>query len=108
MYYSAEQAGHGGRQCIGAATSGGAHGVFTPEPTPIACNTNQGGATDPAGFKDADGTRQWLDLYKSYRCRGADFEDCRMGAMEGRRQQYRTRRRVQQSGGAHRSDCEYS
>ena len=56
MYYSAEQAGYDGGQCIGAATVTGAQGVFSPEPTPIACNTEQGGAVDPSGFVDTDGT----------------------------------------------------
>ena len=56
LYYSAEQTGYDGRQCIGAATAVGARSVFDPEPTPIACNTEQGGAIDPAGFVDSDGT----------------------------------------------------
>ena len=56
LYYSAEQAGYDGRQCVGAATAVGARSVFNPEPTPIACSTEQGGAVDPAGFVDTDGT----------------------------------------------------
>ena len=88
MYYSAEQDGYGGRQCIGAATTAGAHYVFTPEPTPIACNTAQGGATDPAGFRDVDGTRTHLTVCKLRRDWDTDFEECRMGPVEGRWQQH--------------------
>ena len=35
MYYSAEQAGYGGRQCIGAAiATDGAGSTFVPQPSP--------------------------------------------------------------------------
>nr|AFW16060.1 putative beta-xylosidase [Phanerodontia chrysosporium] len=56
MYYSADQNGNGGKHCIGAAVSDTAHGPYTPEPTALSCNTAQGGAIDPAGFVDTDGT----------------------------------------------------
>jgi beta-xylosidase len=56
MYYSADQNGNGGKHCIGAAISDTAQGPYTPEPTALSCNTAQGGAIDPAGFIDTDGT----------------------------------------------------
>ena len=56
LYYAADQNGNGGKHCIGAAVSDTAHGPYTPEPTPFSCNTDQGGAIDPAGFIDTDGT----------------------------------------------------
>ena len=83
MYYSAEQAAFGGRQCIAAATSGGAHSTFSPEPTPIACNTDQGGATDPAGFLDADGAREYYAVYYSYYGGYTHSENFSVGLVEG-------------------------
>ena len=56
MYYSADQNGNGGKHCIGAAVSDNAPGPYTPEATALSCNTAQGGAIDPAGFVDTDGT----------------------------------------------------
>ncbi|KIP03386.1 glycoside hydrolase family 43 protein [Phlebiopsis gigantea 11061_1 CR5-6] len=45
-----------GPHCIGAAVGDDAHGPYTPEATALSCNTAQGGAIDPAGFVDTDGT----------------------------------------------------
>ena len=56
LYYAADQNGNGGKHCIGAAVSDTAHGPYAPEPSPLSCNTDQGGAIDPAGFIDTDGT----------------------------------------------------
>ena len=56
LYYAADQIGNGGGRCIGAAVSGTAPGPYDPEASPLSCNTAQGGATDPAGFVDTDGT----------------------------------------------------
>ena len=56
MYYAADQTGNGGGHCIAAAVSDTALGPYTPEPDTISCNTDQGGAIDPAGFIDTDGT----------------------------------------------------
>lgn len=43
--------------CVGAATSTSPQGPYTPQSQPIACQTSGGGAIDPAGFQDSDGTR---------------------------------------------------
>lgn len=56
LYYAADQSGNGGSHCIGAAVGDDAHGPYTPEATALSCNTAQGGAIDPAGFVDTDGT----------------------------------------------------
>ena len=56
MYYSADQNGNGGKHCIGTAVSDTAHGPYTPQAAALSCNTAQGGAIDPAGFIDTDGT----------------------------------------------------
>ena len=65
LYYAADQNGNGGKHCIGAAVGDYAHGPYTPEPTPISCNTAQGGAIDPAGFVDTDGTGEKVVLTES-------------------------------------------
>ncbi|EIW81936.1 glycoside hydrolase family 43 protein [Coniophora puteana RWD-64-598 SS2] len=56
MYYAALNPTEN-THCVGAATSTNPEGPFNPESDPIACNTSQGGAIDPAGFQDTDGTR---------------------------------------------------
>jgi len=56
MYYTATTA-DGSTHCVGAATASSIEGPYTPEQTTIACPASQGGAIDPAGFLDTDGTR---------------------------------------------------
>jgi len=56
LYYAARSPSQGAH-CVGAATSPSPSGPFTPQPSPIACQAAGGGAIDPAGFQDADGTR---------------------------------------------------
>lgn len=43
--------------CVGVATATTPTGPYTPQAQPIACATSGGGAIDPAGFQDSDGTR---------------------------------------------------
>ena len=62
LYYSAATSADRSKHCIGSATSNNVTGPYTPAPTPIVCPLNQGGAIDPEGYKDADGT-QYL-IYK--------------------------------------------
>ena len=57
MYYTAQLANSKEQHCIGAATSKNVEGPYTPSPNPIICPLDQGGAIDPEGFKDSDGTR---------------------------------------------------
>lgn len=54
--YAAESPSQG-THCVGAATSTSPAGPYTPETSPIQCATSGGGAIDPAGFQDSDGTR---------------------------------------------------
>lgn len=56
LYYAAEAASDSSRHCIGTATSSQITGPFTPLSTPLACALSLGGAIDPAGFTDTDGT----------------------------------------------------
>ncbi|KAL3442971.1 glycosyl hydrolase [Aspergillus insuetus] len=56
MYFSAI-ASSSGKHCIGTATSTSVTGPFQGQESPIACHTDEGGAIDPSGFQDTDGTR---------------------------------------------------
>ncbi|KAF9222898.1 glycoside hydrolase family 43 protein [Gyrodon lividus] len=56
MYYAAWSPSQN-THCVGAATSLTPTGPYTPQSSPIACQTAGGGAIDPAGFQDVDGTR---------------------------------------------------
>ncbi|KIJ60234.1 glycoside hydrolase family 43 protein [Hydnomerulius pinastri MD-312] len=56
MYYAAWSPSQN-THCVGAATSTSPIGPYTPQSAPIACQTSGGGAIDPAGFQDTDGTR---------------------------------------------------
>ncbi|KAI0030284.1 glycoside hydrolase family 43 protein [Vararia minispora EC-137] len=56
MYYAAESATSPNRHCVGAATASNPQGPFAPVSTALVCNTDQGGAIDPAGFSDVDGS----------------------------------------------------
>lgn len=57
MYYSATTANDTSKHCIGTATAKNVTGPYTAAPTPAVCPTELGGAIDPDGYKDADGTR---------------------------------------------------
>lgn len=58
LYYTATLKDNPSRHCIGSATSARVIGPFTPTEAPLACPIAQGGAIDPAGFRDpADGSR---------------------------------------------------
>lgn len=57
MYYSANSAADPTKHCVGAATASNPNGPFTPQATALYCPLSTGGAIDPSGFKDTDGTR---------------------------------------------------
>lgn len=66
MYYSAKE--HtSGKHCVGVATSSTAKGPYdaTVSNDSIACPTSKGGAIDPDGFIDTDGT-----IYVTYKIDG--------------------------------------
>lgn len=60
MYYTAEGKGPAGDSrvyhCVGAATSDNVAGPYEPVDNALACPISQGGAIDPSGFVDSDGT----------------------------------------------------
>lgn len=56
LYYTATIT-NGSTHCVGAATATDPAGPYTPQETTIACPAYQGGAIDPAGFLDDDGSR---------------------------------------------------
>lgn len=56
LYYSASVKGQS-KHCVGVATSEDVQGPYFSSTQPLACPLDQGGAIDPAGFTDADGTR---------------------------------------------------
>ena len=56
LYYSAYDASSPNQHCVGTATSDTVLGPYTPASTPLACPISQGGAIDPSGFTDSDGT----------------------------------------------------
>ncbi|MCJ1405594.1 hypothetical protein MMC11_008822 [Xylographa trunciseda] len=57
MYYSAKHAIKSKHHCVGVATSKDIMGPYTPGAQPLVCPLSAGGAIDPDGFQDADGTR---------------------------------------------------
>jgi beta-xylosidase len=58
LYYSATAASDADSavHCVGAAVSDEPTGPFEPEPSPIACPTEDGGAIDPGVITDSDGS----------------------------------------------------
>jgi beta-xylosidase len=56
MYYSATPKGRSDRHCVGTAVATNPQGPYTPQATAIACAYDKGGAIDPAGIRDSDGT----------------------------------------------------
>lgn len=57
LYYSAISNADTSKHCIGYATATNVTGPYTPSDTALVCPLDQGGAIDPEGYKDADGTR---------------------------------------------------
>lgn len=71
MYYSAKEA-KSGKHCVGVATSTVAQGPYdaTVSNDAIACPISQGGAIDPDGFIDTDGT-----IYVTYKIDGNSLDN---------------------------------
>ncbi|KAI9813825.1 MAG: hypothetical protein M1827_003615 [Pycnora praestabilis] len=65
LYYSGAVSNNTAFHCVGAATSPTIEGPYTALPAALACPLSTGGAIDPAGFQDADGT-----LYVVYKVDG--------------------------------------
>lgn len=65
LYFAAASASNPNIHCIGTATSPTVTGPYNASATPLACPIDQGGAIDPAGFADSDGT-----LYVVYKIDG--------------------------------------
>ncbi|MCJ1476420.1 hypothetical protein MMC13_005086 [Lambiella insularis] len=57
MYYSAGYAKAVKHHCVGVATSKNVTGPYIPAASPLICPLSQGGAIDPDGFRDDDGSR---------------------------------------------------
>ncbi|PYI02421.1 Arabinanase/levansucrase/invertase [Aspergillus sclerotiicarbonarius CBS 121057] len=79
LYYSGELKDWLRHHCVGAAVSNGTNplGPYVPRNQTLACPRDQGGAIDPAPFKDADGT-----LYVVYKADGNSIGhggDCNNG-----------------------------
>ncbi|KAI2641518.1 glycoside hydrolase family 43 protein [Hypomontagnella submonticulosa] len=60
MYFAGEMAENPAFHCIGTAVADTATGPYVPDEEPFACNLTIGGAIDPSGFEDEDGTRYVL------------------------------------------------
>jgi beta-xylosidase len=56
LYYTATDAEQTAQHCVGTATSNTILGQYSAAATPIACSLTAGGAIDPTGFTDQDGT----------------------------------------------------
>ncbi|KAI9828000.1 MAG: hypothetical protein M1819_006843 [Sarea resinae] len=65
LYYTAGSTQNPGLHCVGAATASTPTGPYTPASASLACPLSQGGAIDPAPFRDADDT-----LYVVYKIDG--------------------------------------
>lgn len=59
MYFSATVNNNYLHHCVGAATSRNIEGPYTPQPEPLFCPLDQGGAIDAAGFKDWSVKGNW-------------------------------------------------
>ncbi|KAI9657076.1 MAG: hypothetical protein M1821_003242 [Bathelium mastoideum] len=58
MYYTASTANESNIHCTAAATASSVEGPYTPMgDEPWECSLDMGGAIDPSGFRDTDGTR---------------------------------------------------
>lgn len=56
MYFTALYTNSNNMHCLGIATSSSVQGPYNASDTPFACPLDQGGAIDPGGFADADGS----------------------------------------------------
>ena len=65
MYFCATLSSAPSMHCVGTATSSTVDGHYNASSTVLACPTAQGGAIDPAGFQDSDGS-----LYVVYKIDG--------------------------------------
>lgn len=65
MYYGAREAKGLHRHCIGAAVSTKIEGPYLARAEALVCDSDKGGAIDPAGFQDSDGK-----LYVTYKIDG--------------------------------------
>ncbi|KAK3168852.1 hypothetical protein OEA41_005300 [Lepraria neglecta] len=65
MYFCATPSSAPSMHCVGTATSSTVDGHYNASSTVLACPTAQGGAIDPAGFQDSDGS-----LYVVYKIDG--------------------------------------
>lgn len=65
MYFAATTSQDTSKHCVGTATSSTVEGPYTASNTIFACPLAQGGAIDPSGFTDSDGT-----LYVTYKIDG--------------------------------------
>ncbi|KAG8530108.1 uncharacterized protein KY384_005590 [Bacidia gigantensis] len=57
LYFAATTSQDPSKHCVGTATSSNVEGPYTPNDIIFACPLKQGGAIDPAGFLDTDGSR---------------------------------------------------
>ena len=65
MYFCATVASNPGSHCVGTATSSTVGSNYVASDSEFACPLSQGGAIDPAGFQDSDGS-----LYVVYKIDG--------------------------------------
>lgn len=65
LYFAAVSSTNTSMHCVGTATSSAVEGPYTANDTSFACPLDQGGAIDPAGFTDSDGS-----LYVVYKVDG--------------------------------------
>lgn len=65
LYFAATSSTNTNMHCVGTATSSTVQGPYTASDTAFACPLDQGGAIDPAGFADSDGS-----LYVVYKVDG--------------------------------------
>lgn len=56
LYYTATDAQQTAQHCVGTATADNILGPYTAQASALACPLSQGGAIDPSGFTDTDGT----------------------------------------------------
>jgi len=63
LYYAAPPSSDSTKHCVGAATADTILGPYTPQAQPLACPLVQGGAIDPAAFKDPASGNQYI-VYK--------------------------------------------
>ncbi|KAG6812434.1 hypothetical protein H0H92_002900 [Tricholoma furcatifolium] len=65
LYYAATNGANTTSHCVGVATSSTISGPYTPQDDAFICHPELGGAVDPAGYQDPDGS-----LYVVYKVDG--------------------------------------